>query len=124
MGMSSTPTIANLFITIYECNNIIPHIGSYLTMYYKRFIDDHSLDLQVPLIKTDIQGYYHKNQGRVTTYFNICQTNGIISIHPTNLLSSTQCPHRTRLWENPMDLPTLLPEQRFNKELSFFTSAF
>jgi hypothetical protein len=39
MGMSSAPTIANLYIPIYEHDHIIPLIGSYL-MYYKRFMDD------------------------------------------------------------------------------------
>jgi hypothetical protein len=39
MGMSPAPTIANLYVAIYERDNIIPLIGSYL-MYYKRFIDD------------------------------------------------------------------------------------
>ncbi len=39
MGMSPTPTIANLYIAIYEHDHIIPLIGSYL-MYYKRFIDN------------------------------------------------------------------------------------
>ena len=39
MDMAPAPTIANLFITIYENDHIIPLIGKYL-MYYKRFIDD------------------------------------------------------------------------------------
>ena len=39
MGMSPAPTIANLYVAIYERDHIIPLIGSYL-MYYKRFIDD------------------------------------------------------------------------------------
>ncbi len=39
MGMSPTPTIANLYVAIYERDHIIPLIGSYL-MYYKRFIND------------------------------------------------------------------------------------
>ena len=39
MGMSPAPTIANLYVPIYECVHIIPLIGSYL-MYYKRFMDD------------------------------------------------------------------------------------
>jgi hypothetical protein len=33
MGMSPAPTIANLYIVAYECDHIIPLIGSYL-MYY------------------------------------------------------------------------------------------
>ena len=39
MGMSPAPTIANLYVAIYEHDHIIPLIGKYL-MYYKRFIDD------------------------------------------------------------------------------------
>ena len=39
MGMSPAPTIANLYVAIYERDNILPLLGSYL-MYYKRFIDD------------------------------------------------------------------------------------
>ena len=39
MGMSPAPTIANLYLAIYEQDHIIPLIGKYL-MYYKRFIDD------------------------------------------------------------------------------------
>ena len=39
MGMAPAPTIANLFVAIYENDHIIPLIGKYL-MYYKRFIDD------------------------------------------------------------------------------------
>jgi hypothetical protein len=39
MGMSPAPTIANLYVAIYEHDHIIPLIGSYL-MYYKRFIDN------------------------------------------------------------------------------------
>jgi hypothetical protein len=39
MGMLPAPTIANLYVAIYERDHIIPLIGSYL-MYYKQFIDD------------------------------------------------------------------------------------
>jgi hypothetical protein len=39
MGMSPAPTIANLYIAIYERDHIIPLICSYL-MYYKRCIND------------------------------------------------------------------------------------
>ena len=39
MGMAPAPTIANLFIAIYENDHIIPLVGKYL-MYYKRFIDN------------------------------------------------------------------------------------
>jgi hypothetical protein len=39
LGMAPAPTIANLFVAIYENDHIIPLIGKYL-MYYKRFIDD------------------------------------------------------------------------------------
>ncbi len=39
MGMSPTPTIANLYAMTYERDHIIPLIGSYL-MYYNRFIND------------------------------------------------------------------------------------
>jgi hypothetical protein len=39
MDMSPAPTIANLYVAIYEPDHIIPLIGSYL-MYYKRFIND------------------------------------------------------------------------------------
>ncbi len=49
MGMSPTPTIANLNVAIYELNHILPLLDKYL-MFYKRFIDDgfaiwlHNLD--------------------------------------------------------------------------------
>ncbi len=49
MGMSPAPTIANLYVTIYDLNHIIPLLDKYL-MFYKRFIDDgfviwlHNLD--------------------------------------------------------------------------------
>jgi hypothetical protein len=39
MGMSPAPTIANLYVAIYELNHIIPLLDKYL-MFYKRFIDD------------------------------------------------------------------------------------
>jgi hypothetical protein len=39
MGMLPAPTIANLYVAIYEHDHIIPLIGSYL-MYYKRFINN------------------------------------------------------------------------------------
>ncbi len=39
MGMLPAPTIANLYVAIYEHDHIIPLIGPYL-MYYKRFIND------------------------------------------------------------------------------------
>ena len=39
MGMSPAPTIANLFVAIYENEHIIPLVGKYL-MSYRRFIDD------------------------------------------------------------------------------------
>jgi hypothetical protein len=39
MGMSPAPTIANLYVPIYEHDQIIPPIDSYL-MYYKKFIND------------------------------------------------------------------------------------
>jgi hypothetical protein len=39
MGMSPAPTIANLFVAIYENEHIIPLVGKYL-MFYRRFIDD------------------------------------------------------------------------------------
>jgi hypothetical protein len=39
VGMSPAPTISHLYVMIYECDHIIPLIGSYL-MYCKRFIDD------------------------------------------------------------------------------------
>jgi hypothetical protein len=39
MGMSPAPTIANLYVAIYELEFIIPLLEKYL-MFYKRFIDD------------------------------------------------------------------------------------
>jgi hypothetical protein len=39
MGMLPTPTIANLFVAIYEAEHIVPKIGSYLLLL-RRFIDD------------------------------------------------------------------------------------
>jgi hypothetical protein len=39
MGMSPSPTIANLYVAIYEINHIIPFLDKYL-MFYKRFIDN------------------------------------------------------------------------------------
>jgi hypothetical protein len=39
MGMSPAPTIANLFLAIYEAEHIVPNIGSYLLLL-RRFIDD------------------------------------------------------------------------------------
>jgi hypothetical protein len=82
MGMSPAPTIAKLYVAIYERDHIIPLIGSYI-MCYKRFINDGftvwlhdnnpktdmnncqehlqrdglELDLQVPPKKTDIHGH-------------------------------------------------------------------
>ncbi len=49
MGMLPAPTIANLYVAIYELNHIIPLLDKYL-MFYKRFIDEgfaiwlHNLD--------------------------------------------------------------------------------
>ncbi len=40
MGVSPTPTIANLYVPIYERNHIIPLVGVKYLMFYKRFIDD------------------------------------------------------------------------------------
>ena len=40
MGMSPTPTIANLYVAIYECNHIIPLVDVKYLLFYKRFIDD------------------------------------------------------------------------------------
>ena len=39
MGMSPAPTIANLYVAIYELSNILPLLNKYL-FFYKRFIDD------------------------------------------------------------------------------------
>ena len=39
MGMSPAPTIANLYVAIYELNYITPLLEKYL-LFYKRFIDD------------------------------------------------------------------------------------
>jgi hypothetical protein len=39
MGMSPTPTIANLYVAIYKLNHIIPLLDKYL-MFYKSVIDD------------------------------------------------------------------------------------
>jgi hypothetical protein len=39
MGMSPAPTIANLYVAIYELSYILPLLDEYL-FYYKRFIDD------------------------------------------------------------------------------------
>jgi hypothetical protein len=39
MGMSPAPTLANLYVAIYELSKVIPLVGNYL-FYYKRFIDD------------------------------------------------------------------------------------
>ena len=39
MGMSPAPTIANLYVAIYELSHILPLLDEYL-FYYKRFIDD------------------------------------------------------------------------------------
>ncbi len=49
MGMSPAPTIANLYVAIYELDHIIPLLDKYL-MFYKRFINNgfsiwlHNLD--------------------------------------------------------------------------------
>ncbi len=40
MGMLPPPTIANLYVTIYERNHIIPLVGVKYLMFYKRSIDD------------------------------------------------------------------------------------
>jgi hypothetical protein len=39
MGMSPAPTIANLYVAVYELSNILPLFDKYL-FFYKRFIDD------------------------------------------------------------------------------------
>ena len=39
MGMSPAPTIANLYVAIFELSNILPLLDKYL-FFYKRFIDD------------------------------------------------------------------------------------
>jgi hypothetical protein len=39
MGMLPAPTVANLYVAIYELNHIIPLLNKYL-MFYKKFIDD------------------------------------------------------------------------------------
>ncbi len=40
MGMSPTPNIANLYVTIYKHNHIIPLVGVNYLLFYKRFIND------------------------------------------------------------------------------------
>ncbi len=40
MGMSPTPTIANIYVAIYEHNHIIPHFDVKYLLFYKRFIND------------------------------------------------------------------------------------
>ena len=40
MGMLPTPTIANLYVAIYERNHIIPLVDVKYLLFYKRFIDD------------------------------------------------------------------------------------
>jgi hypothetical protein len=40
MGMSPTPTIANLYDAIYKHYHIIPNVGVKYLMFHKRFIDD------------------------------------------------------------------------------------
>jgi len=40
MGMSPTPTIANLYVAIYEHNHIIPLVNVKYLLFYKRFIND------------------------------------------------------------------------------------
>jgi hypothetical protein len=39
MGMSPAPTIANLYVAIFQSSNILPLLDEYL-FYYKRFIDN------------------------------------------------------------------------------------
>jgi hypothetical protein len=39
MGMSPAPTIANLYVSIYEATHILPPLSKYI-LFYKRFIDD------------------------------------------------------------------------------------
>jgi hypothetical protein len=39
MGMSPTPTIANLYVAIYEATHILPLLNSFL-FFLKRYIDD------------------------------------------------------------------------------------
>ena len=39
MGMSPAPTIANLYVAIYEASNILPLLDKYI-YFYRRFIDD------------------------------------------------------------------------------------
>ena len=39
MGMSPAPTIANLYVAIFELSNILPLLDKHL-LFYKRFIDD------------------------------------------------------------------------------------
>jgi hypothetical protein len=39
MGMSPTPTIANLYVSIYEVTHILPLLSKYI-LFYKRFIDN------------------------------------------------------------------------------------
>jgi hypothetical protein len=40
MGMSPVPTIANLYVAIYERNHIIPLVNVKYLLFYKRFLDD------------------------------------------------------------------------------------
>jgi hypothetical protein len=40
MGMLPAPTIANLYVMIYERDPIIPLVGVKYLLFYKRFIDD------------------------------------------------------------------------------------
>jgi hypothetical protein len=40
MGMSPTPTIANLYVAIYEHDHIIPLVNVKYLLFYKRFIND------------------------------------------------------------------------------------
>jgi hypothetical protein len=57
-GMLPAPTIANLYVAIYELNHIIPLLDKYL-MFYKRFTDEgfaiwlHNLDPAINAKKTE-----------------------------------------------------------------------
>jgi hypothetical protein len=69
MGKLPAPTIANLYVAIYECDHIIPLISSYL-MYYTRFINDGFI---VWLHNNDPT----TNANNWNNFKNICNTMGL-----------------------------------------------
>jgi hypothetical protein len=137
MGMSPAPNIANLYVAIYGLTHILPLLDKYLP-FYKRFIDNgfaiwlHSNNLTTNAnnwadFKTIVNGsglkWMFENPCKKLVFMNmtiqieagkivpaICKTTGAISVHSSQLVSSTWYIDGACLWQNPSNPLALFQE--------------